>query len=178
MPLRSDTQALHFIASVPLIQRREKCCSREEKAPSRSSFSVSMYVVLKTRYVNPISTYIDLSSTYVAQTYLPLVHNFYPYTEQQPNIGSLIGQYRFTPHTSTHSLHIPLFIYALRLHQIVVPIHGCTLHLPLIEPRSRVRSLQQLVPSVARTLTPSALERKIWGAFPWKVVSLPARLNI
>ena len=31
MPLRSGTQALRLIASIPLIQRREKCPSREEK---------------------------------------------------------------------------------------------------------------------------------------------------
>ena len=30
--LRSDAQALRFIASIPLIQRREKCPSREEKS--------------------------------------------------------------------------------------------------------------------------------------------------
>ncbi len=32
IPLRSDTQALRLIASIPLIQRREKCPSREEKS--------------------------------------------------------------------------------------------------------------------------------------------------
>ena len=32
MPLRSDTQALRLIARIPLIQRREKCHSREEKS--------------------------------------------------------------------------------------------------------------------------------------------------
>ena len=32
IPLRSDTQALRLIASIPLIQRREKHCSREEKS--------------------------------------------------------------------------------------------------------------------------------------------------
>ena len=32
VPLRSDTQALRLIASIPLIQRREKYCSREEKS--------------------------------------------------------------------------------------------------------------------------------------------------
>ena len=32
MPLRSDTQALRLIASIPPIQRREKCHSREEKS--------------------------------------------------------------------------------------------------------------------------------------------------
>ena len=31
IPLRSDTQASRFIVSIPLIQRREKHCSREEK---------------------------------------------------------------------------------------------------------------------------------------------------
>ena len=40
-----------------------------------------MHVVLKTRHVNLISTYVDIRATYVAQTYLPLVYNFYPYVE-------------------------------------------------------------------------------------------------
>ena len=31
--------------------------------------------------------YVDIRATYVAQTYLPLLHNFYPYAEQQPNRG-------------------------------------------------------------------------------------------
>ena len=32
IPLRSDTQALRLIASIPLIQRRKKHRSREEKS--------------------------------------------------------------------------------------------------------------------------------------------------
>ena len=56
-----------------------------------------MHVVLKTRHVSPISTYVDIRSTYVAQTYLPLVRNFYPYVEQQPNIGHLTKLYSFAP---------------------------------------------------------------------------------
>ena len=32
IPLRSDTQALRLIARISLIQRREKCPSREEKS--------------------------------------------------------------------------------------------------------------------------------------------------
>ena len=32
IPLRSDTQSLLRIARIPLIQRREKCPSREEKS--------------------------------------------------------------------------------------------------------------------------------------------------
>ena len=32
IPLRSDTQALRLIANTPLIQRRGKCPSREEKS--------------------------------------------------------------------------------------------------------------------------------------------------
>ena len=31
--------------------------------------------------------YEAIRSTYVVQTYLLLVHNFYTYAEQQPNIG-------------------------------------------------------------------------------------------
>ncbi len=53
MPLRRDTQALLRIARIPLIQRRENCPSREEKAPSRSVFLASVHVVLKTWHVNP-----------------------------------------------------------------------------------------------------------------------------
>ena len=32
IPLRSDTQTLRLIASIPLIQPRKKCHSREEKS--------------------------------------------------------------------------------------------------------------------------------------------------
>ena len=32
IPLRSDVQALRLIASIPLVQRREKLCFREEKS--------------------------------------------------------------------------------------------------------------------------------------------------
>ena len=46
-------RAPRLFASIPLIQRREKHRSREEKAPSRSGILLSMYVVLKTRHVNP-----------------------------------------------------------------------------------------------------------------------------
>ena len=53
MPPRSDTQALRLIVSIPLIQWRKKCPSHKEKVPSRSGILLSMYVVLKTRYVNP-----------------------------------------------------------------------------------------------------------------------------
>ena len=50
---RSHQKALRFIASIPLIQRRVECLTREEKAPSRSAFSASMYVALKAGYINP-----------------------------------------------------------------------------------------------------------------------------
>ena len=46
-------QALRLIASIPLIQRREKRYSREEKAPFHSDILLSTHVVLKTRYVSP-----------------------------------------------------------------------------------------------------------------------------
>ena len=38
--------------------------------------------------------YVVLKTTHVVQTYLPLVHNFYPYAEQQPNIGHFTKLYR------------------------------------------------------------------------------------
>ena len=53
MPLRSDIQALRFIARIPLIQRRVKRPSHEEKASSHSGFLLSTHVVLKTRHVSP-----------------------------------------------------------------------------------------------------------------------------
>ena len=56
-----------------------------------------MHVVLKTRHVNPISTYVDIRATYVDQTYLPLVRNFYPYTEQQSNRGHISKLYGISP---------------------------------------------------------------------------------
>ena len=42
------------ITQIALIQRKEKCYPREEKAPSRSGLPLSRHVVLKTTYVNPI----------------------------------------------------------------------------------------------------------------------------
>ena len=53
IPLRSDTQALRLIASTSLIQRRKSVLLVKKKAPSRSGFTLSMYVVLKTGHVNP-----------------------------------------------------------------------------------------------------------------------------
>ena len=147
----------------------ESAVLAKKKTPSRSGFLRSMHVVLKTRYVNP-NIHVRRFIVQVRSPNLSATRpQFYPYTEQQPNIGSLIDQYRFTPHTTMGSHSSP---------PSEGSTHSYTLYLPLIAPRSRVHSLQQLVPSVARTLTPSGMERKIWGAFPWKVVSLPARLNI
>ena len=87
-----------------LSSRGESVILVKKKAPSRSGFSASMHVVLKTRYVALISTYVDIRATYVAQTYLPRVHNFYPYAEQQPilvdeqtSIGSYTNHYWLLP---------------------------------------------------------------------------------
>ena len=51
--------------------------------------------------------YVDIRATYVAQTYLPLVRNFYPYAEQQPilvaeqpRIGSYTNHYWLLPFSS------------------------------------------------------------------------------
>ena len=68
----------------------------KKKAPSRSGLPLSTHMVLKTRHVNPISTYVDIRATYVVQTYLPLVNNFYPYAEQQPDIGHFTKLYRLS----------------------------------------------------------------------------------
>ena len=94
MSLRRDTQALHLIAIFLLFSGEKSAIFVKKKAPSCSGFPPSMYVVLKTRYVNPISTYVDIRSTYIVQTYQPLVHNFYPYVEQQPNIALFTKLYR------------------------------------------------------------------------------------
>ena len=61
---------------------RKSTLLAKEKAPSRSAFPLSMHVVLKTRHVSPISTYVDIRYTYVDQTYLPLLHSFYPCAKQ------------------------------------------------------------------------------------------------
>ena len=53
IPLQSDTQALRLIASIPLIQQKEKRYLLKKKAPSRSGILLSMYVVLKTKHANP-----------------------------------------------------------------------------------------------------------------------------
>ncbi len=46
-------QAPRLIARIPLIQRRKNVILVKKKASSRSGILLSMYVVLKTRYVNP-----------------------------------------------------------------------------------------------------------------------------
>ena len=49
-------QALRLIARIPLLSSGRKSIVRVKgKAPSRSAFPLSMYVVLKTRQVNPKS---------------------------------------------------------------------------------------------------------------------------
>ena len=46
-------QALRLIANIPPTQRRKSAVLAKKNAPSRSDFSVSTYVVLKTRHANP-----------------------------------------------------------------------------------------------------------------------------
>ena len=47
-------QALRLIANIPLLSSGGKSIVRvKEKVPLRSGFLLSMYVVLKTRYVSP-----------------------------------------------------------------------------------------------------------------------------
>ena len=48
--------------------------------------------------------YVDIRATYVVQTYLSLVHNFYPYVEQRPNIGHFTKLYGISPPTYIGSL--------------------------------------------------------------------------
>ena len=38
-----------------------------------------------------------MRATYVVQTFLPLVRNFYPYAEQQSNMGHFTKLYSFAP---------------------------------------------------------------------------------
>ena len=103
----------------------------KKKAPSRSRFPLSMHVALKTRYVNPISTYVDIRATYVVQTYLPRVHNFYPYTKQQPNIGHFT-KLRPLRRLAKWSIGIGSFIgclialLALLLYTGVIRVYGLT----------------------------------------------------
>ena len=84
--------------SVLLVKRKVSSCS---------SFLLSMHVVLKTRHVSPISTY-------VAQTFLPLVHNFYPYAEQRPNRGHVTKPYGIRPklYSFLHHPNIALPTYS------------------------------------------------------------------
>ena len=98
--------SLRLITRIPLIQRREKHRSCEEKAPPRSGFSLSMYVVLKTRYVNPnihVRRFIAHARSPNLSTTRP---QLYPYAEQRPNIGSPRDQYRFTQGGRSGSLSI------------------------------------------------------------------------
>ena len=41
--------------------------------------------------------YVDIRATYVVQAYLPLIHNFYPYAEQQPDIDHFTKLYGIDP---------------------------------------------------------------------------------
>ena len=126
MPLRSDTQALHFIARTPLILRREKCPSREEKSAFSQWFS-SVYVrslkdqVRKSKY--PRTQILELrtqsklfchsSTTFIPtrsnklievtlQSYIginPKLHSFLHHPIQlypRTYIGQPADQYRFT----------------------------------------------------------------------------------
>ena len=73
------------LSQVLLLSSGGKCAILvKKKASSRSGILLSMHVVLKTRHANPNITYGDIRATYVAQTYLPLVRNFYLCAEQQP----------------------------------------------------------------------------------------------
>ena len=91
---RSHQKALRFIASIPLIQRRVKCLSREEKVPSRSAFSASMYVALKTRHVNPNIHVRRYQSHVRSPNFSATRPQFYSYVEQQPNRGHFTKLYR------------------------------------------------------------------------------------
>ena len=88
MPLRRDTQALHIIARILLIQRREKYPSREEK----STFTQWFFRI----YARSLKDYARKSKYPRTQILDPrtqsklICHSsaiFYPYAEQQPNIA-------------------------------------------------------------------------------------------
>jgi len=53
MPLRRDTQALRLITRILLSSEGKSVLLVNKKAPSRSGFSLSTHVALKTRHVNP-----------------------------------------------------------------------------------------------------------------------------
>ena len=111
-PFRSDTQALRLIASIPLIQRREKCPSREEKSTFPQWYS-SIYArrfkdqvrqskYPRTQILEPRtqSKLICHSST----TFIPTQsYNLIEITSQS-YIAFLAILYSSTPH-----IHIPIY---------------------------------------------------------------------
>ena len=68
-----------------------------------------------------ISTYVDIRATYVAQTYLPLLHNFYPYAEQQPNRGHFAELYSFAPKAIQESAQSYIAFFAIPYSSIYHP---------------------------------------------------------
>ena len=96
-------QALRLTTSIPLIQRREKCPSREEKVPSHSGILLSMHVVLKTRHANP-NIHVRRFIVHVRSPNL---------STTRPQLLSLRGAatyYGFAPHTTTRLHPTPIVI--------------------------------------------------------------------
>ena len=86
--LRRETQALHLITRIPLIQRREKLRSREEKSTFTQWFSSVYARSLKdqARKSKDPRTQILEPRTQSKHFYHSSA-TFYPYVEQQPNRG-------------------------------------------------------------------------------------------
>ena len=75
----------------------ESAISVKKKAPSRSGFPLSMYVVLKTRYVNP-NIHVRRFIVHVRSPNLSATRpQLYPDAEQQTNIGHFSKLYSFAP---------------------------------------------------------------------------------
>ena len=122
MPLE-EIRKPFVLLRIPLIQRREKCPSHEEKAPSRSGFPLSMNVVLKTRHANP-NIHVRRYQSYVRSPNLSATpHNFYPYAEQQPNRGHFTELYSFAPKAIQESAQSYIAFFAIPYSSIYVPIH-------------------------------------------------------
>ena len=96
-------QALRLIANIPPTQRRKSAVLAKKNAPSRSDFSVSTYVVLKTRHANP-NIHVRRFIVHVRSPNL---------SATRPQLLSLRGAatyYGFASHTTTHLPPTPIVV--------------------------------------------------------------------
>ena len=93
-------QALRLIANIPPTQRRKSAVLAKKNAPSRSDFSVSTYVVLKTRHANP-NIHVRRFIVHVRSP------NSFATRPQLLSLRRAATYYGFAPHTTTrlHPIH-------------------------------------------------------------------------